>query len=157
MASRRNRAFYRVRKSNGFHGSRCEVPPLFYDGKELAADTQRCPSADSMTPRSITLNRWLVGIATIGCFAASVIVAIAAPSEQFWWGGLLRAGVVLGALWACPPTKTRPAAWADFSPWAAALFGGTLLLAILRPRVGIPAVVVLLVLRYLFTPRRRRG
>ncbi len=49
-----------------------------------------------MTPRSITLNRWLIGVATIGCFVASAIVAILAPSELFWWGGLLRAGVVLG-------------------------------------------------------------
>jgi hypothetical protein len=109
-----------------------------------------------MTPRTITLNRWLVGIATAGCLVASVIVAVAAPLELFWWGGLLRAGIVLGALWVCLPTKDRPAAWADFSPWTAALLGGVLLLAILRPRVGIPAIVVLLFLRYLFTSRRKR-
>jgi hypothetical protein len=109
-----------------------------------------------MTPQSITLNRWLVGLATIASFAASAIVAVVAPSELFWWGGLLRAGVVLGALWTCLPTRTRPAAWADFSPWAAALFAGVLLLAILRPRVGIPAIIALLFLRYLFTFRQKK-
>lgn len=109
-----------------------------------------------MTPQSITLNRWLIGIAAIASFVAAAIVAAVAPSELFWWGGLLRAGIVLAALWTCLPTKTRPAAWADFSPWSAALFGGVLLLAILRPRVGIPAVVALLVLRYLFASRRKR-
>jgi hypothetical protein len=108
-----------------------------------------------MTPRTITLNRWLVGGATIVCFVASAIVAVLSPEDMLWWGGLLRAGVVLAALWMCLPTKDRPAAWADFSPWAAALFGGALLLAILRPRVGLPLVVVLLVLRYVFRPRRK--
>ncbi|MBA3312189.1 MAG: hypothetical protein M3552_03640 [Planctomycetota bacterium] len=109
-----------------------------------------------MTPQTVTLNRWLVGITAGVCFAASAVVALAAPQEQMWWGGLLRAGVVLAALWTCLPTKNRPAVWADFSPTTAALLIGTLLLAIVRPKIGIPAVVVLLVVRYVFTPRRKR-
>jgi hypothetical protein len=108
-----------------------------------------------MTPQTVTLNRWLVGSIAVACFVASAVVAVTAPSEMMWWGGLMRAGVVLAALWACLPTKNRPAAWADFKPLSAALLIGALLLAILRPKVGIPAVVVLLAVRYVLTPRRR--
>lgn len=107
-------------------------------------------------PRTVTLNRWITGVAALASFAASGIVAATAPQEQMWWGGLLRAGVVLTALWACLPTRNREAAWANFNPLTAAVLAGALLLAIIRPKIGVPAVAVLLLARYVFTPRRKR-
>ena len=90
------------------------------------------------------------------CFAASAIVAFRAPSEQFWWGGMLRAGIVLVALWFCLPSNSRPAAWAGFKPLTAAVLGSALVLAIVRPKFGLPLVGLLLLIHYIFTPKRRR-
>ena len=107
-----------------------------------------------MKSQTITLNRWFVAIAAAGCFVAAAIVAVRAPSEQLWWGGLLRAGVVLVALWLCLPTPSRPAAWADLKPTTAAILFGSLALAVIRPKLGLPLVALVLLLKYVFTPRR---
>jgi hypothetical protein len=108
-----------------------------------------------MVSRKVTLNRWLVGTAAVGCFIASASIALAAPRETFWWGGLLRAGIVLVALWFCLPTRNRPAAWADVSPLGAAILLGTLLIAIVRPRVGLPLLIVVLFVQWLFSLRHK--
>ena len=108
-----------------------------------------------MTPGTITLNRWAVGVLAAGCFVAAVAIAVAAPREEFWWAGFLRAGVVLTALWFCLPTKDRPAAWADFRPLPAAVFAATLLLAVVRPKIGLPILLALIAFRVVFVRRKR--
>lgn len=100
-----------------------------------------------MENHTITLNRWFVGLATLACFMAAAITALRHPDEQFWWGSLFRAGIVLGTLWFCLPSRTRPAAWADFSPAAAAMIGGVLILTMIRPRLGLPILGVILFYR----------
>jgi len=95
----------------------------------------------------MTLNRWLVAILAAACFVAAGCIAVASPKDQFWWGGFLRGGVVLVALWFCLPTKSKPAAWAGISPLSATLFAAAVLLTILRPRFGLPLLLVLLALR----------
>lgn len=108
-----------------------------------------------MKVRTVTLNRWFVGLMAVACFVASGVVMITSPGEVFWWGGLLRAGIVLVALWSCLPTPDRPAAWADFKPLTAAIVLGVTLLAVIRPKIGLPALAVVLLIRYAFAPRRR--
>ncbi|HEX6987402.1 MAG TPA: hypothetical protein VF170_18635, partial [Planctomycetaceae bacterium] len=68
--------------------------------------------------------------------------------------GFLRAGVVLAALWACLPTKDRPAAWADLKPLPAAILLGALVLAVIRPKVGLPVLLVVLAVRWVASLRR---
>lgn len=103
----------------------------------------------------ITLNRWLVGGFTCACLAASILTFIQYPDRPFWWGGFFRAAIVLGTLWFCLPTQTQPAAWANFRPMTAALVLGVLLLAVIRPRIGLPILLGILAIRALFTRRRR--
>lgn len=108
-----------------------------------------------MKLQTVTLNRWFVGLLAIVSFIASGVLAITSPSEVFWWGGFLRAGIVLVALWTCLPTRDRPAAWANFNPLTAAILVGVTLLAVIRPKIGLPALAIVLLVRYVFTPRRR--
>lgn len=107
-----------------------------------------------MKVQTVTLNRWFVGLLAVLCFVASGVLALTSPSEVFWWGGFLRAGIVLVALWTCLPTRDRPAAWADFNPLTAAILFGVTLLAVIRPKVGLPALAIVLLVRYVFSKRR---
>lgn len=107
-----------------------------------------------MESRNITFNRWLVGALAIGCFVAAGYMWANAPDPsndagiwRFWWGGFLRGGVVLVAFWFCLPTKTRPAAWASFNPLSATFFVVAILLTILRPKVGLPLLLLFLAVR----------
>ena len=114
-----------------------------------------------MKPESASFQRWFVGGAAVACFFTAAVLGVADPDEPFWWGGFLRAGIVCVALWACLPTRSRPAAWADFKPWPTALLVAAVLLAIIRPKVGLPLLFVALFVRWLSnlrrpTPRRTR-
>lgn len=109
-----------------------------------------------MDSRTITFNRWFIGVLAAACFVAAGWIATAAPEEQFWWGGFLRGGVVLVAFWFCLPTKTRPAAWASFSPLSATLFAAAVLLTILRPKVGLLLLLALIAARAMFGRFSRR-
>lgn len=108
-----------------------------------------------MENQSVTLNRWFVGLITVACLAGAAYVRIQHPGELFWWGSLFRAAIVLGTLWFCLPTRDRPAAWANFSPTVAALVIGVLLLAMIRPRLGLPILIGFLLFRAILT--RWRG
>lgn len=112
-----------------------------------------------MDSRTVTFNRWFVGILAAACFVAAAWIWLAAPQEQywrFWWGGFLRGGVVLVALWFCLPTKSRPAAWANFSPLSATLFAAAVLLTILRPKVGLILLLAVIAARAIFGRFSRR-
>jgi hypothetical protein len=104
-----------------------------------------------------TFNRWFIGAVAVGCLLAAGALAVVQPDEPFWWGGLLRAGVVCVALWACLPTRTRAAAWADFKPLPTALLLGAASLAVLRPKVGLPLLLLVVFVRWLSSLRRPRA
>ena len=112
---------------------------------------------------TITFNRWLVGGLAVACFVAAAVMWASSPVAtgdaalwRFWWGGFLRGGVVLAAFWFCLPTKSRPAAWADFSPLSATLVTAALLLAILRPKIGLILLLAILAARALMSRLTRR-
>lgn len=100
---------------------------------------------------TITFNRWVVALLTLTCFAAAAYIWNRDPDEIFWWGGFIRAGLVLGVLWFCLPARNRPAAWANFSPGSAALVAGVLMLTIIRPRLGLPLLAIFVLYRIVVT------
>jgi hypothetical protein len=107
-----------------------------------------------------TFNQWFVAAAAAACFIAAIVIAFRAPDEQFWWGGLMRAGVVLTILWFCLPSRGRRAAWAGIRPLTLTILIGVGLLALLRPKIGVPLLVAAITVYKLtgfFRPRRPTG
>lgn len=109
-----------------------------------------------MSPRREAFNKWFVGIMAAACFAASAAIAVSTPDEPFWWGGLLRAGVVLVVLWFCLPSRTRPAAWEGVRPFPTIILIGAMLLTIVRPKIGLPVLLIVLGIRWLSNLFRSR-
>ena len=104
----------------------------------------------------ITLRRALVGTVAIACLCGAATLWWLRPEAAVWYASLLRAGVVLSVLWLALPSRSRPAAWAQMSPLTAGILAATLLLTMRMPKVGIPLLLMLILLRYVFTPRTRR-
>lgn len=116
--------------------------------------------------RRETLNRWFVAVMAASCFITAAIIARTHPDEMFWWGGFLRAGVVLVVLWFCLPTQGRKAAWSGMRPGPTFFVLGALFLVVLRPKVGLPILIVVLATTWISnrlraflrpSPRRPRG
>jgi hypothetical protein len=110
-----------------------------------------------MTPGRATFNKWFVGVMAGACFATSAAIAFSSPDDQFWWGGFLRAGVVLVALWFCLPSRDRPAAWEGVRLFPTLILIGAVILTVIRPKVGLPVLLLVLAVRAvsnLFRTRR---
>ena len=88
-----------------------------------------------------TFNRIFVATAAAACFLAAGTIAFRTPDEPFWWGGFLRAGVVLTVLWFCLPARGRRAAWSGLRPLPTAMLLLGLVLTVVRPKLGIPLLV----------------
>ena len=109
-----------------------------------------------MNEQSVAINRSLVGVLAIGCFAASLLTWLTWPSDPMWYSGFLRVGVLLVAFWLALPSRGREAAWARVSPWT---FVGLILAVIgvgLRPKVVIPLLVVLAIIGFVLKPRPKK-
>ena len=97
---------------------------------------------DSQNPQ---VNRWLVAVLAVVCLFSGITIAVVDTPNNMWCGGFVRVGVLLSVLWFCLPSKGRPAAWANFSPWW--LLGIVpLLIMVRRPVVLVPLVIVLVFL-----------
>ncbi|MDA1229579.1 MAG: hypothetical protein O2856_02270 [Planctomycetota bacterium] len=57
-------------------------------------------------------RRRRVGWMAILCLSVAVFGLATTEHDTVWAAGAMRIGIVLGALWLCFPSKTRPAAWA---------------------------------------------
>lgn len=69
--------------------------------------------------------------------------------------GCIRVGLLLGALWLALPTRTRPAAWANVSPYV--VVGVVVALLFVRQmRIFIPLLIVVGILGLLLRPRPKR-
>ena len=101
--------------------------------------------------------RRLVGGAAVACFVAAAVMAVAWRGSELWWGGALRAGLGLAVFWLALPAPGRPAAWEGISPLTGVVVVGAVVLALLRPKIGLPLCGLLLVFRYVFRPPRRRS
>lgn len=112
-----------------------------------------------MNERRIPINRALVGIICVACFAAALGLWLKGVDEtgELWFAGFIRVGLLMAAFWLALPTQNRDAAWANVSP---ATFVGLLLAVILMPRYPryiIPALVLLVILGFVLRPKRRAG
>ncbi|MEZ6066396.1 MAG: hypothetical protein R3B90_11975 [Planctomycetaceae bacterium] len=108
-----------------------------------------------MPQPSLPVNRTLVGVLAVVLTLAGVAVGLYDSLDNMWCGGLLRTGVLLAALWIALPTRHRPAAWANISPWTAV--GAVILLVIFvrQPRAFIIVVAILVAGAIFVRPRRR--
>jgi hypothetical protein len=61
-------------------------------------------------------RRQRTGAVTLICLISALGGFLFAEPGSAWVAAALRIGIVFGALWLCFPTRTRPAAWAFFSP-----------------------------------------
>lgn len=69
--------------------------------------------------------------------------------------GCLRVGLLLGAFWLALPTKSRPAAWANISPYAVVAIVAALLF-VRQMRVFLPLLLVLGVFAFFVRPRPKK-
>lgn len=101
-------------------------------------------------------RRQRVGLVTIACGITAVTGFIFAPPDSVWPAAAMRIGIVFGSLWLCFPSGRRKAAWSVLTP------GRLFLVAIAawyasRLKYALPALaVLLLLLRFLRPPARRR-
>ena len=108
-----------------------------------------------MDPGQASFNKWFVGVAACACFGAAGVIAARSPDDQFWWGGFLRAGVVLVALWFCLPSRDRPAAWTGLWTAPTLILIGAAVLTAVRPKVGLPVLLLVLAIRAMTNLFRR--
>jgi uncharacterized protein (DUF983 family) len=108
-----------------------------------------------MPSSSVPVNRLLVGALAVGLSVAGLVIAFADSFDNPYAGGLLRTGVLLGALWLALPTRTREAAWANISIWT--LFGFVLLVVVLvrQPKLFVVLVGLMVAGAVLIRPKRR--
>lgn len=113
-----------------------------------------------MSQEKVKINRTLVGILTLGCFAAAGAIYATHPHDESWrlWlAGFVRVGLLMSAFWLALPTQDRDAAWANVS-WTT--FAGLLLALIvvvrLPLRIVLPLLVVLTVVGIFLRPRAKR-
>lgn len=101
-------------------------------------------------------RRRRVGWVAIACLVVATGGFAAEGFESAWAAAASRVGIVLGALWLCLPTRTRPAAWASLSPGKVAAVG---IAAVLMNRIKIflPFLAVAGLIVWALRPRNKRS
>ena len=105
---------------------------------------------------SLIDRRRRVGWAALVCLGVAVAGFATEGRACVWAAAAMRIGFVLGALWLCFPTKTRPAAWSVLTQGRlAALVIG----ALLWPRIkyAIPFLAIAAIVIWFIRPRGKRG
>lgn len=100
-------------------------------------------------------RRHMTGIVTLLCLGSAGLGFLFAAPGSAWAASAFRIGIVFGALWLCFPTKTRPAAWAMFSPMRLILLAVAVHYA-QRLKWYLPAILVGILLYRMLRPRQRR-
>jgi uncharacterized membrane protein YfcA len=108
-------------------------------------------------PVKVAVNRTMVGLISLVCLSSWLFLYFRNSNAEgdllLWQGGLMRAGLLMGAFWIALPTKNRDAAWANVSPWTlAGMIGGVIGIAA-RPRVFVPLLAILAVVSFFLRPR----
>ena len=105
---------------------------------------------------SLIDRRRRVGWTALACLCAAFVGLATTEENSVWAAAAMRIGLVLGALWLCFPTKTRPAAWAVLTQGRlAALVIG----ALLWPRIksAMPFLAIAAIVLWFIRPRGKRG
>lgn len=107
------------------------------------------------TDTSLIDRRRRVGWTSLICLCVAAVGLATSTTDNVWPSAALRIGIVLGALWLCFPTKTRPAAWTALTRGRlVALVIGAILMNRLKyalPFFGIAAAVI-----WFIRPRAKR-
>lgn len=108
--------------------------------------------------RKVPVNRTMVGFISLTCLSAWIFLFLRYPEAKgdllLWQGGLMRAGLLMGAFWFALPTKNRDAAWANVSPWTLVGMIGSVVGIAARPRVFVPLLAALAVIGFFLRPRK---
>jgi hypothetical protein len=108
------------------------------------------------SPKTAAVNRTLTGVLAVGCAIAGVAMCAMRGSSDAFGAGLIRAGLILGALWCALPTRSREAAWAGVSPYAVGGVAVALAVFVKNFRVLLPLALALAVAAYVLRPRKSR-
>ena len=100
-------------------------------------------------------RRRRVGRTALICLCVAAVGLATSETDTVWSAAAMRIGIVLGALWLCFPTATRPAAWTVLTRGrilvlvVGAIFWNRLKYAM--PFIGIAAAVI-----WFIRPRTKR-
>jgi hypothetical protein len=107
------------------------------------------------TETSLIDRRRRVGWTAVVCLCVATVGLTTSTTDNVWSAAAMRIGIVLGALWLCFPTSTRPAAWTVLTRGRLiALVIGAILMNRLKyalPFFGIAAAVI-----WFIRPRAKR-
>ena len=99
----------------------------------------------------LDINRKLTGWIALLFLVGGIVGMFTGWLDEFFYGGMIRNGLVLGALWLALPTQNRPAAWEDIS-WSTVILVFLTALVFLSARLrwtAIPIVAGVAILVYL--------
>lgn len=105
----------------------------------------------------VEVNRPLVGVIAFVCILTSVVLELLPDANEMWVAGFRRAGIMTAAVWLALPTKNRPAAWANVSPWTLIGVVGGIVAVAARPRALLFFVPILIALAILGKVLKGRG
>ena len=116
----------------------------------------RAISMNNAQPLLIDRRR-RVGWAAIICLGVAAFGIARAETGTLWPAAALRVGIVLGALWLCFPSKTRPAAWAALTNgrMAVLVIGVWFLDRLLRVKMALPFLALAGLLIWFIRPRKK--
>ena len=101
-------------------------------------------------------RRQRVGWFAVACLAAAAIGFAVQGYENTWASIASRVGIVLGTLWMCLPTETRPAAWSAMTPGRLALVVAAVVLSYRVSIKYLPFLVAAGFLGWLLRPKKKR-
>ena len=116
---------------------------------------------ERMASEKITINRTATGTIAFVCLGSSTALWFADLEHEqamLLRAALMRVGLVMAALWLALPTTTRPAAWANVSPWILLSGIGAVLAFAAKPKLAIPAIpylVAIAVIARLMRPKKK--
>lgn len=112
------------------------------------ADTSSKPSnSATLLADDAAWRRPMLGVLAIGCFLGLLVVVPARGWNTAMTSGLIRVGTVLAAAWFAWP-KIETLTWASVRKGGFVVLVAAIVLSALRPRVFVPAFLVLFVLTW---------
>ena len=102
-------------------------------------------------------RRRRVGWSAIICLVVAALGYALSEADPVWPAAALRVGIVLGALWLCFPTKTRPAAWAALTNgrMAILIIGALLWNRLMRLKFAMPYLALASIFIWFIRPRKK--
>lgn len=103
-------------------------------------------------------RRRRVGWSAIICLGIAAAGITMAEKDSVWPAAAMRVGVVLGALWLCFPSKTRPAAWESLTNgrMAVLVIGALLWNRLFRLKFAMPFLALAGLFVYFIRPRKKQ-